>query len=427
MLRFPDRRTTWAVVAAATLAAPVARFQERLAALHQAVPMTGARLDHETWRPGPPPELLTVDGDPLHAPELVAHFDLTTQPPVRVVAGSGGTRVAVACHHAAFDGQSLVTLLAALLQPGGVDSREHSASPGGVDSREHPDPPSATLPLRGPEPRGPGVERGVTSEPGVERGATSGPRVDGEPGVERGAGLRPRTALGLVPEVPGLVGRLARPADRVAPSLLRPAREALAVTEVALSGPGVTARLVAAAVAAAGAHNARLGRPWRRVAVNIGLAGLAGIGGSAEAAAGGSAEAGGPGRPPVDWPPGNRSRYRRVALGAGEPVGPALAAAVARTREPLDQVWSPRLGWVLEPVVGRFSDSLLVSNLGRRELPGATRLEFFPVARGRSAVAVGAVGLAGGPATVSVRARDLSPEDARALLAELVERLAAGP
>jgi hypothetical protein len=419
LLRFPDRRTTWAVVAAATLAAPVARFQERLAALHQAVPMTGARLDHETWRPGPPPELLTVDGDPLHAPGLVAHFDLTTQPPVRVVAGSGGTRVAVACHHAAFDGQSLVTLLAALLQPRGVDSREHSASPGGVDSREHPDPPSATLPLRGPEPRGPGVERGVTSEPGVERGATSGPRVDGEPGVERGAGLRPRTALGLVPEVPGLVGRLARPADRVAPSLLRPAREALAVTEVALSGPGVTARLVAAAVAAAGAHNARLGRPWRRVAVNIGLAGPAGIGGSAEA--------GGPGRPPVDWPPGNRSRYRRVALGAGEPVGPALAAAVARTREPLDQVWSPRLGWVLEPVVGRFSDSLLVSNLGRRELPGATRLEFFPVARGRSAVAVGAVGLAGGPATVSVRARDLSPEDARALLAELVERLAAGP
>ncbi|HEU4897793.1 MAG TPA: hypothetical protein VFX88_09515, partial [Actinomycetota bacterium] len=170
MLRFPDRRTTWAVVAAATLAAPVARFQERLAALHQAVPMTGARLDHETWRPGPPPELLTVDGDPLHAPELVAHFDLTTQPPVRVVAGSGGTRVAVACHHAAFDGQSVVTLLAALLQPRGVDSREHSASPGGVDSREHPDPPSATLPLRGPEPRGPGVERGVTSEPGVERG-----------------------------------------------------------------------------------------------------------------------------------------------------------------------------------------------------------------------------------------------------------------
>jgi hypothetical protein len=400
LLRFPDRRTTWAVVAAATLSAPVDRLQERMEALHRAVPMTGARLHRETWHPGPPPELLTVDGDPLDAPELVAHFDLATQPPVRVVAGSGGTRVAVACHHAAFDGQSLVTLLAALVRPGAVDSREH------------PVPSSATLPLRGPEPRGPGVDRG--------RGARAG-----------GSGR-------LVPEVRGLVGRLVRPADRVAPSLLRPVREALAVTDVDLSGPEVTARLVAAAVAAAGTHNARLGRPWRRVGVNIGLAGPAGIGGSgeaglagaggpAEAAAGGPAEASGPGRPSVDWPPGNRSRYRRVDLRAGDPVGPVLAQAMARTPEPLDQVWSPRFGWVLEPVVGRFSDSLLVSNLGRREVPGATRLEFFPVARGRSAVAVGAVGLAGGPAAVSVRTRDLSPDDARVLLAELVERLAVGP
>jgi hypothetical protein len=99
---------------------------------------------------------------------------------------------------------------------------------------------------------------------------------------------------------------------------------------------------------------------------------------------------------------------------------------MASRREPLDQVWSPRFGWVLEPVVGRFSDSLLVSNLGRREVPGATRLEFFPVARGRSAVAVGAAGLAGGTSTVSVRARDLSPEDAEALLGDLVSRLEAG-
>jgi hypothetical protein len=219
-----------------------------------------------------------------------------------------------------------------------------------------------------------------------------------------------------VPELRGLVGRLVRPADRVAPSLAPPPREALAVAEVDLSGPGVTARLVAAAVAAAGTHNARLGRPWRRVGVNVGLAGPA-AGGERIGADGVGAS----------WPPGNRSRYRRLDLRAGQPVGTALDAVLARTREPLDQVWSPRFGWVLEPVVGRFSDSLLVSNLGRRAVPGVTRLEFFPVARGRSAVAVGAVGLAGGPATVSVRARDLSAEDIRALLADLVERLAAGP
>ena len=230
-----------------------------------------------------------------------------------------------------------------------------------------------------------------------------------------------------MPDLSGLVGRLVRPADRVAPSLVRPGREALAVTEADLSGPGVTARLAAAAVAAAGARNARLGRRWRRVGVNVGLAGPARYPRP---------------RPPGSWPRspaelgrdpvsgggvgeglGNRSRYRRVDLRVGEAVGPALEAALARRREPLDQVWSPRLGWVLEPVVGRFSDSLLVSNLGRLEVPGATRLAFFPVARGRSAVAVGAVGLAGGPATVSVRARDLASEDAEALLADLVARL----
>jgi hypothetical protein len=348
LLRFPDRRTAWVVVAAATLAAPVDALQERLESLHQAVPMTGARLHGATWHPGPPPELLIVDGDPLDAPDLLDRFDLATEPPFRVLAGSGGTRLAVACHHAAFDGRSLVALLASLT--------------GGVDSRRHP--------------------------------------------PDRSVGGRPGRAL---PELRGLVGRLVRPADRVAASLARPGREALAVREVPLGGPGVTARVVAAAVAAAGARNRLLGRPWRRVGVNLGLAGL---------------EEGGEGLDPPA--PGNRSRYRRVDLAPGELVGPALAAAMASPREPLDQVWSPRLGWLLGPVAGRFSDSLLVSNLGRREVPGATRLDFFPVARGRSAVAVGAVGLAGGPSTVSLRARDLSPEDAGALLADLVARLEAG-
>jgi hypothetical protein len=338
------------VVAAVTLASPTDRLQDRLEELHRAVPMTGARLHDETWHPGPPTEPRVVDGDPLDAPDLLGRFDLATEPPFRVLAGSGGTRLAVACHHAAFDGRSLVALLGALV--------------GGVQ-------------VVGPASAGVGP---------------------GRPG--RG-----------VPESRGLVGRLVRPADRVAPSLAGTVREALVVREIDLSGPGVTARVAAAAVAAAGARNRLLGRPWRRVGVNLGLAGLeeAGVG-----------ETGGP------VVPGNRSRYRRVDLAPGEPVGPALAAAVASPREPLDQVWSPRLGWLLGPVAGRFSDSLLVSNLGRREVPGATRLDFFPVARGRSAVAVGAVGLAGGPSTVSLRARDLSPQDAEALLADLVARLEAG-
>ena len=142
LLRFPDRRTAWVVVAAATLAQPAARLEERLAALHRAVPMTGARLRGEVWHPGSPPDLLIADGDPRHAPALFDRFDLATQPPFRVVAGSEGHRLAVACHHAAFDGRSLVALLAAL-------AGDADGSPGGVDNLEHPNSGSATLPLRG--------------------------------------------------------------------------------------------------------------------------------------------------------------------------------------------------------------------------------------------------------------------------------------
>jgi len=348
LLRFPDRRTGWVVVAAASLDAPPEGLDERVQALHRAVPMVGARLRGEVWHRGTPPEPLMVDGEPLGAHVLLDPFQLAAEPPLRVLVGAGGARVAVACHHAAFDGLGLVAVLAALL--------------GG--------------PLPGP--------------PAPARG--------GRPP----AGLR------------GLLGRVARPADRVAPSPRAPASDALAVREVALSGPGVSARLAAAAVAAAGARNARLGRPWRRIGINLGLAGPA-PGDPDPAGSGGSGAVA-----------GNLSRYRRVDLVAGEPVEPAVAAALASPREPVDQVWSPRLGRLLGPVARRCSDSLLVSNVGRRAVPGATRLDFFPVARGRSAVAVGAAGLPGVPSTVSLRARDLSTEDAEALLADIAARLEAG-
>jgi hypothetical protein len=372
LLRFPDRRTGWVVVAAASLEAPPAGLDERILSLHRAVPMVGARLRGEVWHPGTPPAPLLVDGEPLGTGALLEPFRLDTEPPLRVLVGAGGARVAVACHHAAFDGLGLVALLAAL--------------------------------LGGPLPRPPA------------------PAGGGRPAAE----LR------------GLLGRLARPADRVAPSPRPPATDALAVREVALGGPEVTARLAAAAVAAAGARNARLGRPWRRIGINLGLAGLAdpgpvGPGLHALDAAGrgsvGPAVAPGPPGSAGDPGPavaGNRSRYRRVDLVAGEPVGPAVAAALASPREPVDQVWSPRLGRLLGPVARRGSDSLLVSNVGRCAVPGATGLEFFPVARGRSAVAVGAAGLPGGASTVSLRARDLSTEDAEALLADIAARLEAG-
>lgn len=343
LLRFPDRRTGWVVVLAASLQSPPARLEEGVHALHRAVPMVGARLHGEVWHPGAPPEPLVVDGEPLHAPVLLDRFRLAEEPPMRVLVGAGGLRLAVACHHAAFDGLGLAALLAAL--------------------------------LGGPSP------------------VPAAPARRGRPPAD----------------VRGPLGRLARPADPVAPSPSRPARDSLAVRVAALGGPKVTARLVAATVAAAGAHNARAGRPWRRIGVNLGLAG------SGAAAANGRDQGGAMA--------GYLSSYRRVDLVAGQEVEPAVAAALASHREPPDQVWSPRLARLLEPLAGRFSDSLLVSNLGRLLVPGVARLDFFPVARGRSAVAVGAAGLAGGPSTVSLRARELSSEEAEALLADLVARL----
>jgi hypothetical protein len=353
LLRFPDRRTGWVVVAAASLTAPPAGLDERVQALHRAVPIVGARLRGEVWHQGTPPEPLVVDGEPLRAPVLLDPFRLAAEPPLRVLVGAGGARLAVACHHAAFDGLGLLALLAAL--------------------------------LGGPPP---------------------------SPPAPAGAGRPPA-------ELRGLLGRVARPADRVAPSPHAPARDALVVREVALAGQGVTARVAAAAVAAAGARNARLGRRWRRVGVNLGLAGPV-----PAFAAGGDPDAAGFGG--SSTVAGNVSRYRRLDLLAGEAVEPAVAAAMASPREPVDQVWSPRLGRLLGPMARRCSASLLVSNVGRRAVPGATRLDFFPVARGRSAVAVGAAGLPGGPSTVSLRARDLSSEDAEELLADIVARLGTG-
>jgi hypothetical protein len=86
-------------------------------------------------------------------------------------------------------------------------------------------------------------------------------------------------------------------------------------------------------------------------------------------------------------------------------------------------VWRCRLppgAFLLQPALHRLSDTLLVSNLGRVELPGATEFEAYGVPRGRSAVAIGAVGLPDQPTTITLRARDLSPEDAAHLLDQIM-------
>lgn len=334
LLRHPDRRTSWVVVAALSLAegceVDEAILRERLLEVCERLPILRARLAGEAWRRGDPPEPTWVSAEPLEAPGLLAPFDLSEQAPIRVVVGDGGRRVALAGHHAVLDGRGVINVLG-----------------------------------------------------GLVGAATAGP-------AEVGVGGRAERPWGAL-------RRFARPADRVAPSHPEPGGEVLAVRRLALAGPHLTARVAEACVAAAAAHNAARGEPWRRVGVSLGVGGPPGT--------------------------GNVATYRRVDLRAEEPVHPAVVEALGQVDVPGEILKPSRALRLLAPVADRFSDSVLVSNPGRYELPGVRRLEMFPVARGRSAVAFGSCGLTGRLSTLSIRARDLTRADAEALLDDVVGRL----
>lgn len=331
LLRFPDPRTDWVVVTVATLTAPVDDLDERLAALHRAVPVVGARLRDETWHPGEPPAVIEVDGDPLDDRRLDAPFDLVQDPPLRLLRSSDGLRLGVVGHHAAFDGLALVAVLRALT------------------AGDRPEPVSSPPP--------------------------------GEPGSK----------------LP-LLQRLARPADPVAVTPGVWPGDAYATTVIEVSGKGITGRIAEACVAAVAAHNERHQRPLRKVGLTIAVGGPAGV--------------------------GNVASYRRIDVTPTDPVGSLVQDALASPEEPGEQVSAPKLVMrLLEPVVERFSDTILISNLGRHPVPGVERLDFFPVARGRSAVCFASAAIADGSTTLTLRARDLSPGDARRLLADAAARL----
>lgn len=338
VLRHPDRKTDWVSVIAATLSDPdddlAQRCDERLAEIDERVPIVGARLRDDTWVPGRPPPTLEVRGDPLQAASLLDRFELSCEPPIRVVVGENGSRLALAAHHAALDGRGMVALIHALV--GGPVLAPASADP-----------------------------------------------VDGR------AGERPWTAL----------RRLMLPADRAAPSAAAPDRDSLAVRIVGLSGRGVVARIAAAAIDAIGERNRRLGRPWRRIGLTIPVGGPAGI--------------------------GNVASYRRVDLRAGDDVRAAVARVLDSGAVPAEHASAPRALRLLAPVADRFSDSLLVSNHTRYDMPELARIEVYAVARGRSAVAFGTAGIAGGASTLALRARDLDQPDTEALLDATVARLEA--
>jgi len=335
LLRFPDPRTDWVVVTVATLTAPIADLDARLAALHEAVPVVGARLRDETWHPGDLPPVIEVAGDPLRAAELDRPFDLATEAPLRLLRSPDGLRLGVVGHHAAFDGLALVAVLRALT------------------AGDRPQP--------------------VTSPP------------PGEPGSK----------------LP-LLQRLARPADPVAPTPGVWPGDAYATTVVDVAGKGITGRIAEACVGAVAAHNERHQRRLRKVGLTIAVGGPAGV--------------------------GNVASYRRIDVAPDGPVGRLVQEALASPDEPGEQVSAPKLVMqLLEPVVERFSDTILISNLGRHRVPGVERLDFFPVARGRSAVCFASAAIEDGATTLTLRARDLSPGDARRLLADAADRLAGQP
>lgn len=220
------------------------------------------------------------------------------------------------------------------------------------------------------------------------------------------AGDRPQPVTSPPPGEAGsklpLLERLARPADPVAPTPGVWPGDAYASTVIDVSGKGITGRIAEACVAAAAAHNARHQRPLRKVGLTIAVGGPAGV--------------------------GNVASYRRIDVDPSGPVADLVQEALASPDEPGEQVSAPKVVMrLLEPVVERFSDTLLISNLGRHRVPGVERLDFFPVARGRSAVCFASAAIEDGSTTLTVRARDLSPGDARRLLADAAARLADRP
>lgn len=336
VLRHPDRRTGWVSVIAATLSDPSAdlalRCDERLEEINARVPIVGARLRDATWLPGRPPETIEVRGEPLSGAVLFDRFELSWEPPIRVIVSEDGRRLALAAHHAALDGRGMVALIHALV--GGPVLAPATVDPAGG-----------------------------------------------------GAGERPWTAL----------RRLLLPADGAAPSPTPPARDSLAVRALTIGGRGVVGRIAAAAIGAIGERNRRLGRPWRRIGLTIPIGGPAGI--------------------------GNVASYRRVDLRPDDDVRDAVAQVLDSGAVPPEHTSAPRALRLLAPIANRFSDSLLVSNHTRYDMPELAQIEVYAVARGRSAIAFGTAGIALGASTLALRARDLDQGDTEALLDATVVRL----
>jgi hypothetical protein len=111
----------------------------------------------------------------------------------------------------------------------------------------------------------------------------------------------------------------------------------------------------------------------------------------------------------------DESAYLRIHVDPSEPGGAARALAEAEPEPKAGPQQAALAGSVLARSLSRrLGSTALVSNLGRIQAPiGLTSVAFWPVAHGRSGVAVGAATVGNGT-SLTLRARRASFGDAPA-------------
>lgn len=341
MVRHPDQRTSWAPFGILRFAEPFATGEEavraclveRVQVLQRTLPLVGARLRGEQWVAGEPNEPLIVGADADPVPTWAVRH---------------------------FD----LTVEAPMRIVAGDD----------------------------------GMWATVVGHHAAFDGSNCFTMFRGVAGVPPRAPVIRRRSFERRARFPwDAAARFVHPADAIVASTPHPPKETCLAAELPIVGRGITTRLPEACVAAVVAHNARAGKPCRRIGLTLGLV--------------------------AQTEEGDLSTYRRIDRRAGTPLATAIAEALATTAEPWEIVHSPRMLRLLSPFVDRMSDTVLVSNFGRAEIAGLTSLAMFPVARGRSAIAFGAFRLAHGKSMLSLRARDVNREEAQQILDDVLDRL----
>ncbi len=226
VLRHPDRRTSWMGVLVARTYPDAAGYSpaqfidkvtESARVLPSSIPLAKARLVGEQWVEGSPPAVEVVDADQYELSNLARRVDLSREPPVRLQMASDGSWIAVAAHHAAFDGPAAMDALRILV--GGTSPKNRYS--------------------------GDFVRATMNSRP-----------------------IR-RTVAAMLPMAE--IRRLAFPADRAAASLSLPSAEVFVSSELPRLNKDVAVRIPEAVLAEIAKFSAVQGRPCFRLGLTMGL------------------------------------------------------------------------------------------------------------------------------------------------------------